>query len=90
MEMILLKEIDKNNKSFENIKHIDENGVEFWYARELMPILQYSNWQNFEKIIDKAKISCENSGISVFEHLLTSISCQNVLIMQKLKSKIMN
>ena len=70
MEMILLKEIDKNNKSFENIKHIDENGVEFWYARELMPILQYSNWQNFEKIIDKAKISCENSGISVFEHFI--------------------
>ena len=68
MEMILLKEIDKNNKSFEYIKHIDENGVEFWYARELMPILQYSNWQNFERIIDKAKISCENSGISVFEH----------------------
>ena len=58
------------NKSFEDIKHIDENGVEFWYARELMPILQYSNWQNFEKIIDKAKISCENSGISVFEHFI--------------------
>ena len=70
MEMILLKEIDKNNKSFEDIKHIDENGVEFWYARELMPILQYSNWQNFEKIIDKAKISCKNSGISVFEHFI--------------------
>ena len=70
MEMILLKEIDKNNKSFEDIKHIDENGIEFWYARELMPILQYSNWQNFEKIIDKAKISCENSGISVFEHFI--------------------
>ena len=62
--------IDKTNKSFEDIKHIDENGVEFWYARELMPILQYSNWQNFEKIIDKAKISCKNSGISVFEHFI--------------------
>ena len=70
MEMILLNDIDKTNKSFEDIKHIDENGVEFWYARELMPILQYSNWQNFEKIIDKAKISCENSGISVFEHFI--------------------
>ena len=65
-----MKEIDKNNKSFEDIKHIDENGIEFWYARELMPILQYSNWQNFEKIIDKAKISCENSGISVLEHFI--------------------
>ena len=65
-----MKDIDKNNLSFEDIKHINENGVEFWYARELMPILQYSNWQNFEKIIDKAKISCENSGISVFEHFI--------------------
>ena len=63
-----MKEIEENNKSFEDIKHIGENGVEFWYARELMPILQYSNWQNFEKIINKAKTSCENSGISVFEH----------------------
>lgn len=57
-----------NNKTFEDIKHIDENGVEFWYARELMSILQYANWQNFEKIIEKARISCENSDISVFEH----------------------
>lgn len=66
--MILVKEIDENNKSFENIKHIDENGTEFWYARELMPILQYSNWQNFDKIIQKARISCENSGIAVIDH----------------------
>ena len=63
-----MKDIDKNNKSFEAIKHIDENGVEFWYARELMPILQYSNWQNFEKTITKAKISCENSDIAVIDH----------------------
>ena len=70
MEMILLNDIDKNNKSFENIKHIDETGIEFWYARELMPVLQYSNWQNFEKIINKAKISCKNSDISVLDHFI--------------------
>lgn len=64
----LEKSENYNNKTFEDIKHIDENGIEFWYARELMPILQYSKWQNFEKILDKAKISCENSDISVFEH----------------------
>ena len=50
-----MKEIDKNSKTFEDIKHIDENGIEFWYAREIMEVLQYSKWQNFEKIIDKAK-----------------------------------
>ena len=68
MEMIIMKEIDKNSKTFEDIKHIDENGIEFWYAREIMEVLQYSKWQNFEKIIDKAKTSCKNSDISVFEH----------------------
>ena len=66
--MMLLNDIDKTNKLFEDVKHVDENGIEFWYARELMPILQYSNWQNFEKIIDKAKISCKNSDISVSDH----------------------
>ena len=57
-----------NNKTFEDIKHIDESGVEFWYARELMSVLQYSNWQNFERIVDKAKVSCENSDITVLDH----------------------
>ena len=63
------KEMEKTyNKRFEEIKHTDETGMEFWYARELMPILQYSNWQNFEKIINKAKTSCENSKINVLDH----------------------
>ncbi len=67
-----MKQLDReeiyNGQSFEDIKHVDENGVEYWYARELMPILQYSNWQNFEKIIQKAIIACENSRISVIDH----------------------
>ena len=65
-----MNKIDKNytNETFEDIKHTDEFGMEFWYARELMHVLQYSNWQNFEKIITKAKISCENSGISITDH----------------------
>ena len=61
------------NKRFEDIKHIDENGIEYWNARELMPIFQYSKWQNFEMIIDKAKKSCENSGINILDHF-TDIS----------------
>lgn len=63
-----MKDTDKNNRSFEEIKHIDENGEEFWYTRELMAILEYIQWRRFESVIDKAKQSCENSGISVFEH----------------------
>ena len=42
-----MNKLDKNenynNKTFEDIKHIDENGIEFWYARELMSCLNYSN-----------------------------------------------
>ena len=41
-----MNDIDKNyNKTFEDIKHIDENGVEFWYARELMKVLTYKDWR---------------------------------------------
>lgn len=55
-------------KDFESIKHTDENGIEFWYARELMITLEYSKWGNFIKVIDKAKQSCQNSNISALEH----------------------
>lgn len=51
--------------TFENIKYIDENGIEFWYARELQSVLEYSEWRNFLQVIDKAKIACKNAGISI-------------------------
>lgn len=51
-----------------NIKHVDKNGVEFWYARELMIILEDKQWRRFKSVIDKAKKFCENSDINVFEH----------------------
>ena len=70
MEMILLKEIDKNNKSFENIKHIDENGIEFWYARELMKVLSYKDWRYFDAVIKKARIACQNSEIADIDHFV--------------------
>ena len=54
--------IVKTEKTFEEIKHIDENGVEYWYARELMIALGYSSWDKFKAVIEKAKISCINSG----------------------------
>ncbi len=46
---------------FESIKHVDENG-EYWFARELMPLLDYDKWQNFERVIKKAKTASGNSG----------------------------
>ena len=60
-----MEDLENNNQTFESIKHMDENGVEFWYARELMNVLQYAKWENFKKVIEKAMIACENSGISI-------------------------
>ena len=60
--------VNKTEKDFESIKHVDENGTEFWYARELMTMLEYSKWGNFIKVIDKAKESCKNSNMNVLDH----------------------
>jgi len=50
-----------NEKTFEDIKHIDDNGNEYWYARELSKVLEYRDWRNFKKVIEKAIISANNS-----------------------------
>ena len=55
---------------FEGIKHTDEEGREYWYARELQKVLQYSEWRKFKGVILKAKKACENSGINAFEHFV--------------------
>jgi DNA-damage-inducible protein D len=53
---------------FERIRRTDADGVEFWSARDLMPILEYSKWQNFKTVLLKAQIACENSGIDPSDH----------------------
>lgn len=53
---------------FENIKHVNENGQEFWYARELQKALGYSQWRRLHDVIKKAEIACENSGNCVEDH----------------------
>ena len=63
-----MNNLEISNSIFENIKHVDEEGNEYWEARELQLVLEYSQWRRFENIIDKAKISCENSKISIDEH----------------------
>lgn len=57
-------------KTFEDIKHIDENGNEYWEARELQKILEYTEWRNFELVINKAKIACINSNYKVYYHFV--------------------
>lgn len=57
-------------KAFEQIKHIDENGIEFWYARELMITLGYKDWRYFDGVIDKAILACKNSDMAVIDHFV--------------------
>lgn len=59
-----------NDIVFEKIRQIDENGVEFWYARDLQLIFEYREWRNFTKVIDKSKEACLNSGLNIIDHFI--------------------
>jgi len=60
----------ENITTFENIKHINEYGNEYWIARELQVVLNYKEWRKFEGVINKAKNACINSNINVSEHFV--------------------
>lgn len=55
---------------FDSIKHETEAGEEFWYARELQVALEYTEWRNFSKVIERAKNSCQNSGNTISDHFV--------------------
>ncbi|MCD4782337.1 MAG: hypothetical protein K8T10_00755 [Candidatus Eremiobacteraeota bacterium] len=57
------------NKSFEDAAY-EEQGVEYWLARELQELLDYKEWRNFERVIEKAKIACQNSKIENSNHFV--------------------
>lgn len=56
------------NQDFESIKKVDENGIEYWEARELMPVLGYNKWEKAEEVIARAAKACINSGQDVDNH----------------------
>ena len=55
-------------KLFEDIKHIDENGNDYWLARELQQVLEYKKWQKFVNVIENAKLACEQSKFIIDDH----------------------
>jgi DNA-damage-inducible protein D len=55
-------------KPFEEIKHISDEGIEFWFARELSVVLDYVQWRNFEKVLQRAILACKNSGYQIPDH----------------------
>lgn len=68
-----MNEIKEYNETiFENIKHIDEYGNEYWSARELQTVLDYKEWRKFKGVITKAQEACLNSEISIIDHFVNA------------------
>ena len=57
-----------HERTFESIRHTNEEGNDFWLARELAPVLEYIQWRNFLQVVEKAKISCRNSSQRIEDH----------------------
>ena len=66
-------ETEYTNNIFENIKHVDEYKNEYWFARELSKVLEYKDWRNFQKVVDKAVTAAQNS-ISAEEDWVVEIN----------------
>lgn len=64
------EETNYTESLFESIRHVNEYGQEFWYARELQIALEYTEWRNFCKVIDKAKEACKGSENAVSDHFV--------------------
>lgn len=65
-------------KGFESIKKVDEHGVEYWEARELMPLLGYPKWEKAEEVIGRAARACINSGEPVDNHFHQSVKMVDI------------
>lgn len=61
-----------NTNPFDAIRYVDEMGVEYWLARDLMPILGYQQWRQFEDAVLRAIAACENTGNDCSKHFLRS------------------
>ena len=57
-----------HHRTFEGIKQLDEDGSEFWFARDLAPLLDYPQWRNFVPVLDRARQACRQSGQQVEDH----------------------
>lgn len=62
--------MDEHHQPFEQLKQISDNGSEFWSARDLLPLLGYKEWRNFQKVLSKAVVACETSGHQVADHFV--------------------
>ena len=71
MDFMDSKRIEQIKTQFDMVIQTTEQGnVEYWFARDLMKLLGYSEWRNFEKAIGRAMESCETSGIRISDHFV--------------------
>jgi len=66
------------NTDFESIKKADDNGIEYWQARELMPLLGYPNWQKAEEVVARAARACINSGQVMDNHFIRMVKMVDI------------
>lgn len=58
----------KHRQTFAEIRQIDDDGNEFWWARDLQPVLEYGSWDKFKRVLNKAVAACGNADIPVEDH----------------------
>jgi len=83
-----MNEIKYTEKVFEDIKHIDENGNEYWLARELQDILGYHQWWSINDLIERARIACKESKYNIDDHF--AVERKMVDIGSKTKRKVLD
>jgi DNA-damage-inducible protein D len=66
--MIEKRIVQKHHATFEAIRHQDERGNDFWFARDLAPLLEYQDWRNFVQVVEKARMACEAAGQRIRDH----------------------
>lgn len=64
------KLVNPQDSIFEQIKRVDENGAEYWSARDMAKVLEYSEYRHFKQVVDKAKEACANSQYKVEDHFV--------------------
>ena len=70
--------VRKHHTTFEDLKHINDSGNEYWSARELYPVLEYSRWEKFHDVIERAKEACRNSNVDIDSHFHQTVKMVHI------------